>query len=697
MTEINTKLLRSRDGSQRGIATPLPTAKALSLSTAVKRAVHRRRYSSKELTMTEVNPTAVTIVEAKEWTPPPQFAVPARQPGDPNRLSSSSSPSNDKSPRTDKHPKQQESHRTVEVIADLHDGAAVRKPWRILPTAREGREGEAAGDGDDDVGHGLSAGERKPKEFQCPQVPRMVLTLLIFTTLVQGFSAGAISLFTNMELALGPVEVTRYWMYIGYTAWCQPLIGYLSDALVLFGEKRRPLFMLAAVGNTIVFFLYCAVPAVTSTYGRFVGMSIVSQFFTMGLYIPLNGLVVEVGRHDAETEEESMARMSAIMSKTMVWRSIGGLMGNILQTVLVLRLGVHSLLGVTSALFVLLVPLVLVTPRRLFLRSGTQDQNFYKRVAEAGRLVWRSFDIHDMRSDGFCFVVVLAFVFVYTMMPDAGSVYYNYLYGAFTFPAWFYSLNNSIGYFGSIAGAYVFSLWMDHRALQEASGGTRTSLFFIFMIGSFAWALGYITNLLLCIGFITDFLGIPAIVYVPVDNFFMSLFVRFAFMPTITMAAEHAPKFFEATTFEVFSVASMGGGTISSLLTSYIAQNLGITRNDYSALWILIIISIVLKLVPIPLAYLLPERHSITDAQPTIEGDDDATVKSNADDEEGDGNACKKKTEGVAETTIKELRGISAVPAVSLCMQQESFRMSENSEYVCDPSVPLTRRHRNLM
>nr|CAJ2479386.1 unnamed protein product [Leishmania braziliensis] len=438
----------------------------------------------------------------------------------------------------------------------------------------------------------------------------MVTMLLLFSSLVQGFSSSVVSIFMNGELALQPVEVAQYWAYIGCMMWFQPLLGYISDAVVVLGEKRRPLFVLAAVLNTVIYAVYSLFPGATGSFTRFVAWSMVSQLCTMGLYIPLNGLVVEVGRHDAETVEESNARMGVIMSETMVWRSMGSLIGAVLHTCLIAFLSVRPLLGIAGLLFLVLVPIVGFTPRHLFLRPSMQDGNFCSSIANAGWMLWSNSDVRNLRRDGVCFVLLLAFVFVYTMMPDASSIYYSYLYVVFQFPNWFYSMNGCIAHLGSMAGAYVFSCWTNRRARQEACGGTRMSVFFIFMMGSVAWAVGYVSNLLLCTGFITGTLGISAAVYVPVDNFFTSLVARFAFMPTLIMAAEHAPKFFEATAFEVFSVASMGGGIVSGLLTGCIAKGLCITRTDYSQLWALISVSIVARLMPIFLAYLLPERRA---------------------------------------------------------------------------------------
>ncbi|KAG5470780.1 hypothetical protein LSCM1_02030 [Leishmania martiniquensis] len=446
--------------------------------------------------------------------------------------------------------------------------------------------------------------------FECAGIPSMLAVLLFLSSLVHGFSSSIISIFMNVDLALQPVEVAQYWVYIGCTMWFQPILGYISDALVVVGERRRPLFLMAAVCNTVIYAAYGLSRSTTSSFTRFVALSIVSQFCTMGLYIPLNGLLVEVGRHDAETARESSARTSSVMSAAMIWRSAGSLAGAVLHTCLIAFLPVRPLLGITGLLFLTLVPTALCAPRDLFLHGSTQEDRLWSRVAKAGRMLWSSFDLRDRGGDGACVALALSFVFVYTMTPNPGFVYNSYLYVVFEFPNWFYSMNSCIGHLGSIAGAWAFSWWMGWRAMQEARSGTHLSLFCMFVVGSVAWVVGCVTNLFLCTGIITETLGLSASVYVPVDSFITSLVARFAIMPALVMAAEHAPKSFEATAFEVFSVASMGGGLVSGLLTSSISIGLHITRSDYSKLWLLFVVSMAAKPVPILLAYFLLELRS---------------------------------------------------------------------------------------
>lgn len=466
----------------------------------------------------------------------------------------------------------------------------------------------------------IRAEEECPNVYRPPSLPIRIIILLVVSTMAQSFSSSIISIFMNTDLHLSASDQLKYYMYLGFTSWPEPAIGFIADAFVVFGERRRPLFIIGCLVNIVIYLIYCFKPSATSNVSVFFGVSMVAQIFLMAIYISLNGLLVDVGRKDAETHEESTARIGSIMSKAMVWRSVGTLVSAIIQTYILVYVNVRTTLGITAVFFFLLIPLVLITPRRYFLKKKDQP-NIFMRFIEATKQIKETFNFRDYRSDGFCFVLVLVFVFLYTMMPDSGNIYYTYLY-SYEYDAWFYSLVFCVGDAGSICGAYLFSLWMDRKAKKEAAGGPRTSMFFIFFLGSIAWALGYVTNILLCTGFIEHALHIPANVFIPIDYFFTSLFVRFAFMPTVAVAAEHAPKSFEATVFEVFAVASLGGGTVSNIITLAIVDSMHIGFGNFGKLWIIVLISICCKLFMIPLAWLLPDRRVASDSLTLDDGSD---------------------------------------------------------------------------
>lgn len=438
-------------------------------------------------------------------------------------------------------------------------------------------------------------------------IPIMLIVLLVVTTIAQAFSSSMVSLFMNLELGLTLSQQLQYYVYIGITSWTEPAIGFISDAFVVFGERRRPLFVVGCLVNVVIYLMYCFIPSATNTVGKFYGIGVTAQFFLTTIYTSLNGLLVEIAVEGTKTSEARRSRIASFMSRVMVWRSTGTLVGSIFQTYILVYLPVRTVLGIGSIFFALSIALVFFHPRKYFLRSG-DVQNLFLRALEGVKKIKETFDIRDIRSDGFCFLFALIFVFVYCVMPDSNTVYFTYLY-SYPFEAWFFSFFFCLGNLGSIIGALLFGLWMDCKAKKEEKTGIKTSMFFIFAIGSIAWVLGYVTNIMLCTGFVEDTLHIPAKVFIPIDYFVMSMFIRFAFMPTLAVAAEHAPKAFEATAFETFGVASFGGGTVSGIITLGIVEGMGMGFDNWDKLWVVICISIAGKLLTIPLAYFLPERR----------------------------------------------------------------------------------------
>lgn len=463
----------------------------------------------------------------------------------------------------------------------------------------------------------ITTTESVAAKFVPPRIPIRIILLLIISTMGQAYSGSIISIFMNKVLHLSAEDQLKYYMYLGFTSWPEPAVGFLSDAFVVFGERRRPLLLVGCVGNLIIYIIYCFAPSSTATSSVFFGVSMVAQVCLMFIYVSINGLLVDIGRRDEEEHEESTARIGSIMSKAMLWRSTGTLIASILQTYLLVDIDVRSALGITAVFFGLTIPAALITPRKLFLRKLNQP-NIFMRFLDCAKEIRRNWTKFDYHSDSVCMILVLVFVFLYTMMPDSGNIYTTYLY-TYDYPNWLYSFIFCLYDLGSIIGAGIFAFWMSRKSKRELETGKHTSTFFIFMLGSLAWALSYSTNILLCTGFIKDVLHISPEVFIPIDYFVNAILVRFAFMPTIAVAAEHAPRVFEATCFETFSVASVGGGTVSNIITLAIVADAGIANDNYKKLWIMVLISICCKLAMIPLALLLPEKRRSVDVIDDVE------------------------------------------------------------------------------
>lgn len=510
--------------------------------------------------------------------------------------------------------------------------------------------------------------------------------LLIVSSIAQEASSTALSLYMIDDLSFEPIQLTRYWMYMAWSYACSPFVGVLADVLVVGGEKRRPLIAFGAFGSMTVFILFVAVPITTQVFPLFVVISFFQNVCGACIASATNGAIVAMfsrtienmypelattassrtsvhdceeppiadekdspstddgqlsearpltGRSEREKERESLRTglMAKIQSEAMLYRSMGSLASSVIYTVLVIWLSLYTMVGVSAVLFAAILPVLSCLDSRNHGFLGDSDARCccVSFAASLTDIVQRlrsniHFSLNKLDRGVFGLVLVLVFVLIYTGVPDAGSIYFAYVGTQFSFPSWLLSLNMCLGMLGGTISSFLFMHFQSKQRAREQERGPHkvraVSPFAIFAFGSVCAALGYITNFMVATGFVVDTMHIPAAVFIPFDNFMTSFFSRLAYLPILAVAAERCPAGYEAAFFEVFSALSIGGGTLSALITTYVAADLNITSNDYSNTWILLLVCAGGKLLPIIAAGILPiqkggARFKLPGSQPT--------------------------------------------------------------------------------
>lgn len=461
-----------------------------------------------------------------------------------------------------------------------------------------------------------------------------LVVLLLLSSLCTSFSFATLAILMNKEMTYDAVHVTKFWLVVSFACWSEPVMGLIADHVVLFGERRRPLFVLSCIGNAVIYFLFCAVRPITREFHTFLMVSFISQLLLVSKYVSLSGILVNVGYTEGESTKESSARISFIQSKARTWRCIGMFGGAILQTLLFACFSVQTMLGLTAVLFGILVLPILSAPHQHFAPpvspllachtsglvntskpSSLSVEYFTKRKRRMReglqgfwRVIWPMRDATDAphKHDTRCrFSVICVFVFFYTMMPNSSVVYQNYLF-SFEYSTWYYAVLNCVGYLGNTIGSVLLSLWIDHSMGKELKGrGERSSTGFIFFLGTLSWAAGYMTNIMVCTGFVENTLHFPLQGFLLFDIFMSSIFEVWADAPVALSSTEHAPQGMELLCTQFFSVASMAGRSLSSALT------LGLLRVQilHDSLWKLTLCSIVCRLLIVPFVFFLPNRE----------------------------------------------------------------------------------------
>eukprot|EP00758_Cryptobia_borreli_P002603 Tbor_TRINITY_DN3154_c0_g1::TRINITY_DN3154_c0_g1_i1::g.14674::m.14674 len=355
----------------------------------------------------------------------------------------------------------------------------------------------------------------------------------------------------------------------------------------------------------------------------------------------------------ADLEKIRTARMGKIQSEAMFFRTIGSLIASLLYTVMTIKLTTFTMIGVSVILYMATIPAAFLLGRHPKYVAVDSHSTPY-RVQSIFRRLINGCNIHRFGEGTFGVIIVLIFVFIYTSMPDASTYYFTYVATEFSFSRWFLSFNMTVGTLGSAASSYIYMYYMkngmrcscsckwpkwvkgngevedgrmsttDSHEIPLTTNDTDTnelqngetkkdnpvqiSAFKVFVFGSICASVGYGTNVILANGFVTDTLKIPAEVYIPFDNFMTSLWSRFAFLPVLSVAAERCPEGYEAAIYEMFSVASFSGGTVSRIIALKIGNYFDINKSNYSNLWKLLLVCSMCKLLPIILVAIIPVR-----------------------------------------------------------------------------------------
>ncbi|KAG5471233.1 hypothetical protein LSCM1_01306 [Leishmania martiniquensis] len=394
-----------------------------------------------------------------------------------------------------------------------------------------------------------------------------------------------------------------------------PVFGLLVDLIRVRRERFRPVIIIACVINAILSFVCFATTNIQSSYRSMLVLSWAMQVATMFIYMPMNAVVINYGNRLLESPDETSARIGGLMAQAMVWRTAGSL----LQTIFYEfargnpakpYVNDRWMCLVAGICCCVLIPQVLFFTKRYYYTDyrrvtirHSEPVVFYRNTLDVGR---KALSLHKEAIGG-KFMFTLCFTFIYFMLPDAlynTKFSFEYPYTG-TFPLGLRQANAALGSLGAVLGALAYAMWMYFAQRSEASHGRmfRTNPFIICLAGCSAWALGTFFHFWGVLGSSNSKFNYS--VFIPIESVFANACLRFAFMPTLSLAAMQAPRFYEAAAFQLYSVSTSGGGAVSSAVTAAFMSSLGVTTMD--GYWKALPLFMLFQFVPMIIAPTLPK------------------------------------------------------------------------------------------
>lgn len=405
--------------------------------------------------------------------------------------------------------------------------------------------------------------------------PELTAILLVyFVQGILGLARLAVSFFLKDELALSPAEVSAL-MGIAALPWIvKPLFGFISDGLPIFGYRRRPYIVLSGILGALA---WVSMATVVHTGWAATAVMLVSSLSVAVSDVIVDSLVVERARQESQSEAGSL--------QSLCWgaSALGGLITAYLSGSLLEQFNTQTVFLITAT-FPLIVSAVAwlideekVRDRRPGLTKVKQQIGQLK-IAISQKAIW----------------LPTAFLFIWQATPSSDS-------------AFFFFTTNELGFQPEFLGrvrlvtslASLLGIWLFQRFFKTINFRTM-----------FAWttvlsALLGMTSLLL-VTHANRAIGIDDAWFSIGDSLILTVMGQIAYMPVLVLAARLCPPGVEATLFALLMSVTNLAGLSSYELGALLTHWLGVTETNFENLWLLVVITNVSTLLPLPFLNWLP-------------------------------------------------------------------------------------------
>ncbi len=412
---------------------------------------------------------------------------------------------------------------------------------------------------------------------QEPSWELFAILLVYFVQGILGLARLAVSFFLKDELGLTPAEVAALMGIVALPWVLKPLFGFLSDSLPIFGYRRRSYLLISSVLGSASWFAMGLFVHSAGTATLFITLS------SLGLAISdviADSIVVE------RIRDESQADAGALQSLCWATTALGGLITAYLSGFLLERLELHTIFLITAT-FPLLVSITaaLLKDTKVEMPSDfTEAKNHLRqiRLALTQKQIW----------------LPVAFVFLWQATPSSDSAFFFFSTNDLGFQPEFLGRVRLVTSIASLVGVWVFQRFLKTVPLRR--------IFF----WSTLISVGLGLTTLILVTHANRSLGIDDQWFSLGDSLILTVMGQIAFMPVLVLAAQLCPAGIEATMFAVLMSVCNLAGLLSHESGALLTHWLGVTETNFEQLWVLVTVTNLATLLPLPLLHWLPETSA---------------------------------------------------------------------------------------
>lgn len=418
-----------------------------------------------------------------------------------------------------------------------------------------------------------------------PSPELLAILMVYFVQGILGLARLAVSFFLKDDLGLGPAEVSAL-MGVASIPWMvKPFFGFLSDGLPILGYRRRPYLVLSGFLGVASWVALATIvhSGMTATAAIALGSLSVAMSDVI-----VDSLVVERARG------ESVGAAGSLQSLCWGASSIGGLITAYLSGALLQQFEVTTVFWITATF-----PLLVSAVAWLIAEDPVEGRSAWSEVAEQMGLLKAAVMQKSIW-------LPTLFLFLWQAMPSGESAFFYFTTNELGFEPEFLGRVRLVTSFAAIAGIWAFQRFLKWIPFRVIFGWSTV----------ISAVLGL--SMLVLVTHYNRTLGISDRWFSLGDSLILTVMGQIAFMPVLVLAARLCPPGVEATLFALLMSVVNFSGFVSYQLGAVLMKWLHVTDTNFEKLWLLVLITNLSGLLPLPLLGWLPGASDL----PTEEAND---------------------------------------------------------------------------
>lgn len=404
--------------------------------------------------------------------------------------------------------------------------------------------------------------------------PELVAILLVyFVQGILGLARLAVSFFLKDSLALSPAEVSALMGIVAIPWMVKPLFGFISDGVPILGYRRRPYLILAGLLGTTSWVALATV--VHTAWAATLAIALGSLSVAVSDVI-VDSIVVSRAR------QESIGAAGSLQSLCWGTSAVGGLITAYFSGALLQQFSTQTIFLITATF-----PLIVSSVAWLIAETPVERKSDFQVVKRQLILLKQAVSQKHIW-------MPTAFLFLWQAMPGSESAFFYFSTNELHFEPEFLGRIRLVTSLAAIIGIWVFQRFLKTVPFRTIFGWSTV----------ISAALGMTT--LILVTHANRAIGIDDKWFSLGDSLILTVMGQIAFMPVLVLAARLCPKGVEATLFALLMSVVNISGLVSHELGALLTYWLGVTETNFDHLWILVLITNLSTLLPLPLLNWLP-------------------------------------------------------------------------------------------